>query len=137
MSEGDRITVDELLARARSKLRRVEPLEARDAIAAGDAVLVDIRSESQRALDGVVPDALYIARNLLEWRCDPSSPWRDPAASDPSRRLIVMCSEGHQSTLAAAALHDLGLHRATDLVGGFRAWRAAGLPVASSTVSSP
>jgi rhodanese-related sulfurtransferase len=122
------MTVDELLARARARLRRVEPAEAAAALAGG-AVLVDIRSDSDVERDGVVPGAVRIARNVLEWRCDPASRWRDPAVSDPERRVILMCDEGYQSSLAAATLQELGLPHATDLAGGFRAWRAAGLPV--------
>jgi rhodanese-related sulfurtransferase len=121
------VTVDDLLARARSRLRRVEPEDLRAQLERG-AVLVDIRSDSQRAADGVVEEALFIPRNVLEWRCDPSSPWRDPAVSDPGRRLILMCEEGYQSSLAAATLQELGLPEATDLVGGFQAWRAASSP---------
>jgi rhodanese-related sulfurtransferase len=118
------MTVEELLARARSRLRRVEPSELRREIEKG-AVLVDIRSESQRAADGAVHEAVTIPRNVLEWRCDPASEWADPRVSDPSRRLILMCDEGYQSSLAAAALQELGHPDATDLVGGFQAWRAA------------
>jgi rhodanese-related sulfurtransferase len=121
------VTVDDLLARARSRLRRVEPEDLQAQLERG-AVLVDIRSDSQRAADGVVEEALFIPRNVLEWRCDPSSPWRDPAVSDPGRRLILMCDEGYQSSLAAATLQELGLPEATDLVGGFQAWRAASSP---------
>ncbi|MEA2409918.1 MAG: hypothetical protein QOC77_479 [Thermoleophilaceae bacterium] len=121
------MTVDDLLERARSRLRRVEPAEVEDELARG-AVLVDIRADSQRAADGLVPGAVFIPRNVLEWRCDPSSPHRDPQVSDPSHRLILMCDEGYQSSLAAATLQELGLPHATDLVGGFQAWRAAGLP---------
>jgi rhodanese-related sulfurtransferase len=120
------MTVDELLDRARSRLRRVEPAELAAELGRG-AVLVDIRSDSHRAADGPVPSAVEIPRNVLEWRCDPTSPWRDPRVSDPSRRVILMCDEGYQSSLAAATLQDLGLREATDLVGGFQAWRAAGL----------
>jgi rhodanese-related sulfurtransferase len=122
------MTIDELLERARAGLPRVDPGEAREAVAEG-AALIDIRSEAQRAQDGVVPGALSISRNVLEWRCAPSSPWRDPAASDPRTRVIVMCDEGYQSSLAAATLQELGLPLATDLSGGFQAWREAGLPV--------
>jgi rhodanese-related sulfurtransferase len=123
-----RTTIDELLAHARERLERVGPHEAYDAVRRG-AVLVDIRSESQRAADGAVPDAIAIARNVLEWRCDPSCDARDDRIADVERHLIVMCDEGYQSTLAAATLQDLGFTRATDLAGGFQAWRAAGLPV--------
>lgn len=121
------MTVDGLLQRARSRLQRVEPSELAPALERG-AVLVDIRSDSQRAADGAVPGAVEIPRNVLEWRCDPASEWRDPRVSDPSRSVILMCDGGYQSSLAAATLQDLGLPRATDLVGGFQAWRAAGLP---------
>jgi rhodanese-related sulfurtransferase len=123
-----RTTIDELLAQARASLVRVEPHEARDAIGSG-AVLIDIRSESQRAADGVVPDAIWIARNVLEWRCDPSCEAHDDRIAGLEQHVIVMCDEGYQSSLAAATLQQLGFSRATDLAGGFQAWRAAGLPV--------
>jgi rhodanese-related sulfurtransferase len=121
-------TVENLLAEARAELHRLEPAKAASAQAAG-AAIVDIRAESQRERDGVVPGAVFIPRNVLEWRCDPRSEWRDERVADPGRRLIVMCDEGFQSSLAAATLRQLGLEQATDLVGGFQAWRAAGLPV--------
>ena len=122
-----RKTIDELLAAARRRLRRVDPAGARAAVERG-AVIVDIRADSQRARDGVIPGAHFVPRNVLEWRADPSSDWRDPVVSDPDRELIVMCNEGYQSSLVAATLQDLGLD-ATDLDGGFQAWRRAGLPV--------
>lgn len=122
------MNVEELLARARARLERVSPEEAERERRQG-SLLVDIRSDEQRARDGVVPDAVYIPRNVLEWRCDPTSEWRDAVVSDPRRRLILMCNEGYQSSLAAAALIDLGLPLTTDLAGGFQAWRDAGLPV--------
>ena len=121
-------TIDELLEDARARLTRLDPQEAAAAVRDG-ALIIDIRSESQRAADGVVPDAIFIARNVLEWRCDPLSEHRDRRFDGRERRLIVMCNEGYQSSLAAATLHDLGLTSATDLAGGFQAWRAAGLPV--------
>lgn len=124
-------TVDDLLAQARRRLVRLDPREASDAVADG-ALLIDIRSESQRARDGVVPGSLFVARNVLEWRCDPESPHRDERIDGRARQLILMCDEGYQSSLAAATLHELGLTRATDLAGGFQAWRAAGLPVEPS-----
>lgn len=126
---GERTTIDELLAQAREELVRVAPHEARDAIGDG-ALMIDIRSESQRADDGIVADAIWLARNVLEWRCDPSCEARDDRVGDLERRVIVMCDEGYQSSLAAATLQQLGFSRATDLVGGFQAWREAGLPVA-------
>jgi rhodanese-related sulfurtransferase len=119
--------VEKMLAEARRRLRRVDPEEARAAMERG-AVLVDIRVESQRARDGVIPGARYVPRNEIEWRADPACDWRDPVVSDPDRKLIVMCNEGYQSSLVAATLKELGLD-ATDLDGGFQAWRRAGLPV--------
>jgi rhodanese-related sulfurtransferase len=92
-------------------------------------LLVDIRSELQRDRDGLVPGAVFVARNVLEWRCDPGCPHRDERLADLDRHLILMCDEGHQSSLAAATLQRLGFARATDLAGGFQAWRDAGLPV--------
>jgi rhodanese-related sulfurtransferase len=124
-----RTTIDELLAQARAGLARVDPLAAREAISAG-ALLIDVRSESQRAADGTVPDAIWLARNVLEWRCDPGCEAYDERVGGLERRLIVMCDEGYQSSLAAATLQQLGFAGATDLVGGFQAWRGAGLPVA-------
>lgn len=123
-----RKTIDELLAEARAGLVRLEPDEARDAIGAG-ALLIDIRAESQRGADGIVPDAIWLARNVLEWRCDPDCDARDDRVGDLDRHVIVMCDEGYQSSLAAATLQQLGFAGATDLAGGFQAWRAAGLPV--------
>jgi len=119
-------TIDDVLAQARSRLRRLAPHEARDAVVAG-AVLVDIRPERQRAAEGEIPGALVIERNVLEWRFDPASQARLPLAHY-DLHVIVLCSEGYTSSLAAASLQDLGVHRATDLDGGFLAWRAAGLP---------
>ena len=126
-----RMTIDELLAQARAGLERVGPQEAHEALRDG-ALLVDIRAEHQRAADGVVRDAIWLARNVLEWRCDPSSDARDERVGGLQRHVIVMCDEGYQSSLAAATLQQLGFARATDLDGGFQAWRAAGLPVQPS-----
>jgi rhodanese-related sulfurtransferase len=124
----ERMTVDELLEEARAELERVGPAEASAALAAG-ALLVDIRADSQRERDGVVPQARFFPRNVVEWRADPSSSAHDPAFGDLDRRVVVMCDEGYQSSLVAATLKRLGFARATDLVGGFQAWREAGLPV--------
>jgi rhodanese-related sulfurtransferase len=124
-----RKTVDQLLAEARRRLKRVGPEEAAAAVREG-ALIVDIRQQPQRAADGVVPGAVYHPRNVLEWRADAESGASDPElAKNPSRQVIVMCDAGYASSLAAAALKDLGFARATDLDGGFQAWRAAGLPV--------
>jgi rhodanese-related sulfurtransferase len=130
MTEGrSRMTVDELLSAARCRLQRLDPAAASDAVAAG-AVLIDIRSDRQRQRDGVIPDARFVPRNVLEWRLDPASSHADPAfGGDIHGHVILLCDEGYQSSLAAATLQQLGFHRATDVDGGFRAWRAAGLPV--------
>jgi rhodanese-related sulfurtransferase len=120
--------IDQVLAEARSRLRRLDPHQAQAEIRAG-ALLVDIRPQSQRAAEGEVPGALRVERNVLEWRFDPASASRLPQARGYDTRVIVMCSEGYTSSLAAASLQDLGLASATDLAGGFRAWAAAGLPV--------
>ena len=117
-----------LLDRARSRLPRLRPRQAARAVDAG-AVLIDIRPEYQRRADGDVPGAIVIERNHLEWRLHPASPGRIPEAADAHVRWIVMCDESFASSLAAATLKTIGLHRATDVVGGFQAWRAAGLPV--------
>jgi rhodanese-related sulfurtransferase len=129
MAAGSRTTIDALLAAARARLVRLGPLEAQAAVADG-AVLVDTRTDAQRAADGVIPGALYHPRTVLEWRADPDSGAADPALSGAMDRVvIVVCDEGYSSSLAAATLQDLGFARATDLEGGFQAWRAAGLPV--------
>ncbi len=120
--------IDQVLAEARSRLRRLDPHQAEAEIRAG-ALLVDIRPQPQRAAEGEVPGALRVERNVLEWRFDPASASRLPQARGYDIRVIVMCSEGYTSSLAAASLQDLGLASATDLAGGFRAWAAAGLPV--------
>jgi rhodanese-related sulfurtransferase len=130
-------TVDELLAEARALLPyRPSPAEALAAQANG-ALLVDIRGDDQRRADGLIPGAVLLARNVLEWRCDPASPWRDAAIRTWDQVIIVVCQEGFQSSLAAAALQRLGLRNATDLDGGFAAWREAGLPVVAPRVLRP
>lgn len=127
-------TIDEVLADARTRLKRLEPNEA-SAAARGGALLVDIRPAAQRAAEGEIPGAQIIERNVLEWRFDPASDARLPVASY-DLQVIVFCSEGYTSSLAAAALQELGVRRATDLAGGFRAWEAAGLPVSRTVHSS-
>jgi rhodanese-related sulfurtransferase len=120
-------TIDDLLAEARSRIVRVSPHEAAARIADG-ALLVDIRPAAQRVREGEVPGSLFVERNVLEWRFDPASDARLPQATGYGVDVIVLCSEGYTSSLAADALRSLGLHRATDVVGGFLAWSAAGLP---------
>jgi rhodanese-related sulfurtransferase len=121
-------TIDELLAEARRALERVGPVEAHAAIEAG-AVIVDIRPLEQRRREGEVPGAVVIGRTVLEWRVCPTSPDRIEGGPDYDDHVIVMCSEGFSSSLAAATLKTLGFTRATDLDGGIRAWRDAGFPV--------
>ena len=120
--------VGEILAHARGRLKRLGPEQAYDAMRAG-ALLVDIRPQAQRAAEGELPGALVVERNVLEWRLDPASDARLPDAGDYRRPVIVVCSEGYASSLAAASLQDLGLVNATDIAGGFRAWAGSGLPV--------
>ncbi|TDB69555.1 rhodanese-like domain-containing protein, partial [Micromonospora sp. KC723] len=120
-------SIDEILADARARLRRLDPERAHLAFRGG-ALMVDIRPAAQRAAHGTVPGALVVERNVLEWRFDPRCPARLPVATGYDLPVIVLCQEGYTSSLAAAALQDLGLHRATDVVGGFVAWRIAGLP---------
>jgi len=120
------LTADELLERARRLLIRLEPERAAAEQAQG-ALLVDIRPSEQRA-QGEIPGATVIDRNVLEWRLDPSSKWRIPEVNNHRVRLIVICDQGYSSSLVAAELHELGLVNATDVIGGFQAWKAAGLP---------
>lgn len=123
------VGIDELLERVREGYERIEPEEAYTAARAGEAVLVDIRYAALRERDGLIPGALVVERNELEWRLDPLGSHRLPEATGHGLRVVVICNEGYASSLAAASLHTLGLSRATDLIGGFQAWRAAGLPV--------
>ncbi|WP_405863949.1 rhodanese-like domain-containing protein [Streptomyces sp. NBC_01515] len=123
--------IDELLERTRETYERIEARAAYEAARDDRALLVDIRYAALRDRDGLIPGALVIERNELEWRLDPRGNHRAPEATDHDLRVVVICNEGYASTLAAASLHQLGLHRATDLVGGFQSWKAAGLPVTS------
>jgi len=111
---------------ARRRYRRLSAAEVPDALRRG-AVLVDIRPQAQRSREGGVPGALVIERNVLEWRCDPTSDARLPEALGDDVEWVIVCSEGYTSSLAAAALLDLGLHRATDVVGGYHALAGAGV----------
>jgi len=123
------VGIDELLERVRSDLDRVEAADAYHAAQADEALLVDIRYAALRDRDGLIPGALVVERNELEWRLDPQGSHRAPEATSHDLRVVVICNEGYASSLAAASLRQLGLRRATDLVGGFQAWQAAGLPV--------
>ncbi|WP_431237222.1 rhodanese-like domain-containing protein [Mycolicibacterium aichiense] len=116
--------IDRVLADARARLHRLAAQEIPAALRRG-AILVDIRPAAQRAAEGETPAALVIERNVLEWRCDPTSDARLPQATGDDVEWVVLCSQGYTSSLAAAALQDLGLHRATDVVGGYQALAAA------------
>ncbi|MFF5531839.1 rhodanese-like domain-containing protein [Streptomyces cinerochromogenes] len=125
--------IDALLEQVRAGYRRIEAREAHEEARSGEALLVDIRYAALRERDGLIPGAVVVERNELEWRLDPQGSHRLPEATGHDLRVVVICNEGYASSLAAASLHQLGLHRATDLVGGFQAWRAEGLPVAPVT----
>jgi rhodanese-related sulfurtransferase len=131
-------TLDDLLTEARASLPpRSSPADALAAQAMG-ALLIDIRGDDQRRDCGVIPGALLLPRNSLEWRCDPASQWRHPAITSRDLHLILVCQQGYQSSLAAATLQRLGLVKVTDMDGGFEAWAAAGLPViAKPTTGQP
>ncbi|MEV8597062.1 rhodanese-like domain-containing protein [Streptomyces sp. NPDC052012] len=123
------VGIDALLEEVRSGYERIEPRDAYEAARTGEALLVDIRYAALRERDGLIPGALVVERNELEWRLDPFGSHRLPEATSHDLRVVVICNEGYASSLAAESLHRLGLHRATDLIGGFQAWRAARLPV--------
>ena len=118
---NERHSIDEILARARSTLDRVPPERLADEQAHG-ALVVDIRPVEQRLRDGQLPGAIVIDRNVLEWRLDPSSEHRIDQVTGYDLRIVIVCNEGYSSSLAAATLQDLGLHRATDLIGGYQGW---------------
>lgn len=121
------------LAAVRTRLARLDPAAAARAARDDGALLVDIRYGALRDRDGTIPGAVIVERNELEWRLEPGGTHRVAEATGPDQHVIVICNEGFASSLAAASLQDLGLHRATDLEGGFQAWRAAGLPVTPPT----
>ena len=121
MSQDGRRTIDDLLAQCRVRLERVAPTDLSAEQRAG-ALLVDMRPADQRERDGPLPRAIIVDRNVLEWRLDPASPHRIEQVTGYDQRIILICNEGYSSSLAAAMLHDLGLHRATDLIGGYQAW---------------
>jgi rhodanese-related sulfurtransferase len=124
------VSADDLLREARTRLTRVTPAQAAEQLDRG-AILIDIRSDSQRDRDGVIPGAAFVPRNVLEWRLDPFSAHRIEELARRDRRVILICDEGFQSSLAAATLQRMGLD-AGDVIGGFQAWMSAGLPVTSS-----
>jgi rhodanese-related sulfurtransferase len=123
-----RRTVNDLLDAARASIDRLEPAAAA-AEAESGAVIVDTRCAELRRDDGVIPGAVHVPLSVLYWRLDPASGFEDPALADPDRRVILVCAHGYSSSIAAATLRQLGFSRATDVVGGFEGWQAAGLPV--------
>lgn len=126
-------SVDAHVAAVRARLHRLGPKGAARAAEQDGALLVDIRYGALRDRDGTIPGAVIVERNELEWRLDPLGSHRIAQATGHDLTVVVICNEGWASSLAAASLHDLGLHAATDLDGGFQAWRAAGLPVTPPT----
>jgi rhodanese-related sulfurtransferase len=118
----DTSAIEELLAKVRAGLPPRPGPEDLDAVWAGGGLVVDTRPQSLRDRDGELPGALVVERNVLEWRLDPTSPWRLPEVRDHDQQIVVLCDEGYASSLAAASLQSLGLHRATDLAGGYQAW---------------
>ena len=128
-----RKTIDDLLAEARSRLRRLEPEEAHAAQRRG-ALLVDTRSHDERRREGIIPGSLHIPRSVLEWRLDPDADpaYRSPYIGGLDERIVLVCTHGFSTSLAAATLQDLGFTRATDMIGGFTAWKERGLPVGSA-----
>jgi rhodanese-related sulfurtransferase len=124
-----RRTLEELLEAAQARIERLEPAEALAAIEQG-ALLIDIRSDLDRERDGMIPGSLHIPRTVLEWRLDPDSSWRNPHVGGLGEQVVLFCDHGCSSVFAAATLVELGFERAGDLIGGFAAWRQAGLPTA-------
>ena len=127
MEHADDSAVARLLEEARRDLDRVEPSDLA-AVQADGALVVDIRPSEQRLRDGDLPGAVVVDRNVLEWRLDPTSPYRLAVADDPDRRVVLVCHEGYSSSLAAQTLRRLGLVNATDLRGGYQAWRSGVVP---------
>ncbi len=131
------VGIDEFLERVRAGYERIKPRDAYEAAQGGEALLVDIRYAALRERDGLIPGALVVERNELEWRLDPQGSHRAPEATSHDLRVVVICNEGYASSLAVESLRRLGLRRATDLVGGFQAWRAEGLPVTTEVGPPP
>lgn len=125
---ADRGTVNDLLARSRSRIERLEPRAALTAAEAG-AIVIDTRCAEQRRETGTIPGSVHVPLSVLYWRLDPASGFEDPRLADLERQMILVCAHGYSSSIAAATLRDLGFSRASDLTGGFEAWQAAGLPI--------
>jgi Rhodanese-related sulfurtransferase len=125
---ADRGTVNDLLARSRSRIERLEPRAALSAAEAG-AIVIDTRCAEQRRETGTIPGSVHVPLSVLYWRLDPASGFEDPRLADLERQVILVCAHGYSSSIAAATLRDLGFSRASDLTGGFEAWQGAGLPI--------
>ncbi len=121
------VTIDEMLVAARERIIRTTPAETQSELEAG-AIVIDLRCDSDRSA-GVIPGSIPIVRSVLEWRCDPTSEWSEPRVARPEGRVVLVCQDGFSSSLAADSLRQLGFERVGDLIGGMRAWQAAGLPV--------
>ena len=122
-----RRTLDELLEAAKTRIERLQPAEAFAAVQRG-ALLIDLRSDLDRERDGIIPDSLHIPRTVLEWRLDPDSAWRNPHVGGLGEQIVLICDHGCSSVFAAATLVDLGFEHSGDVIGGYAAWREAGLP---------
>ena len=131
-----RRALDDLLEDARNRIERLEPAAA-DAATARGALLIDIRAAQDRERDGAVPGSLHVPRTVLEWRLDPDSEWRSPHVDGLDRQLVLICDHGYSSLLAAATLVELGYTHVGDVVGGFAAWKAAGLPTTAPRAIDP
>ena len=132
----ERRALDELLADALRRIVRYTPAEAQTAMQSG-AVLIDIRSDSDRERDGVVPGSIHIPRTVFEWRIDLESPWRNPHLGDLDQEIILLCDHGYSTILAADTLVELGFTRAGDVIGGYADWREAGLPTTTAAAAAP
>jgi rhodanese-related sulfurtransferase len=128
--------IDDMVQTARARIGRLTPEESREAMERG-AVILDTRTYEQRRADGVIPGATVMSRNVIEWRVDPTSGWEDPEVVARTGPVIVMCDEGFASSLAAATLVDLGVADAVDMIGGYQAWKEAGLPTEPAPPPGP
>jgi rhodanese-related sulfurtransferase len=132
---SERQTIEELLANARARLNRLEPSAALRAQELG-ATLIDLRCGDDRLASGIIPGSIHVPLSVLFWRLDPTSGYHNPRLADPAKQVVVLCADGYSSSLAAATLQNLGFARATDVIGGFNAWVAAGLPLEPATADA-
>jgi rhodanese-related sulfurtransferase len=123
-----RRSIDDMIVEARTRIGRLSPSDAWKAMTVG-GLLVDLRCEDDRRRSGIVPGSIHIPRTVLEWRADPTSPWRDDRIARLDARIVLLCNDGFSSSLAGASLCDLGFSDVGDVIGGFTAWRFDGLPV--------